>query len=139
MPLCTKFGLGILPWSPLSSGLLTGKYRRGQTPPEGTRLAQWQDRYKSFDNERNWRVVEALLAVASELDQTPSQVALAWLLARPAVSSVIFGARTVAQLDDNLGAADLTLSADVITRLDAASAPEFGYPYDFIKNIDGAW
>ena len=139
VPLCTKFGLGILPWSPLASGLLTGKYRRGQTPPEGTRLAQWQDRYKSFDTERNWRVVEALVAVASELDKTPSQVALAWLLARPVVSSVIFGARTVAQLDDNLGAADLTLSADVIARLDAASAPELGYPYDFIKNIDGAW
>ena len=139
VPLCARFGLGILPWSPLAAGLLTGKYRRGQAPPQGTRLAQWQDRYKGFDNERNWGVVEALVTVASELDKTPSQVALAWLLTRPAVSSVIFGARTVAQLDDNLGAADLTLSAEVIARLDAASAPELGYPYDFIKNIDGAW
>jgi aryl-alcohol dehydrogenase-like predicted oxidoreductase len=139
VPLCARFGLGLLPWSPLASGLLTGKYRRGQPPPGGTRLAQWEERYKGFDNERNWHVVEALVAVAGELDKTPSQVALAWLLTRPTVSSVIFGARTVAQLDDNLGAADLTLSADVIARLDAASAPEFGYPYDFIKNIDGAW
>jgi aryl-alcohol dehydrogenase-like predicted oxidoreductase len=139
VPLCARFGLGILPWSPLASGLLTGKYRRGQPPPEGTRLAQWQDRYKGFDNERNWNLVEALVAVADELDKTPSQVALAWLLARPAVSSVIFGARTVAQLDDNLGAADLTLSAEVIARLDEASAPHVGYPYDFMKNIDGAW
>ena len=139
VPLCARFGLGILPWSPLASGLLSGKYRRGQAPPEGTRLAQWQDRYKGFDNERNWSVVETLIAVSSELEKTPSQVALAWLIARPAASSVIIGARTVAQLDDNLGAADLMLSTDMIARLDAASAPELSYPYDFIKNIDGAW
>jgi aryl-alcohol dehydrogenase-like predicted oxidoreductase len=139
VPLCSKFGLGILPWSPLASGLLTGKYRRGQSPPEGSRLAQWKERYKSFDTDRNWSAVEALVAVASELGKAPSQVALAWLLARPAVSSVIFGARNVAQLEENLGAADLELSADSIARLDAGTAPELGYPYDFIKNIDGSW
>jgi aryl-alcohol dehydrogenase-like predicted oxidoreductase len=138
-PLCTKFGLGILPWSPLASGLLTGKYRRGQTPPSGSRLAQWKDRYQGFDTERNWTIVEALVAVASELGKAPSQVALAWLLARPVVSSVIFGARTVAQLEENLGAGDLELPPDAVSRLDAASAPDYGYPYDFIKNIDGAW
>ena len=139
VPLCKKFGLGILPWSPLGGGLLTGKYRRGETPPEGSRLAQWKERYKAFDTERNWTIVEALVAVASELGQSPSQVALAWLLARPAVSSVIFGARTVAQLEDNLGAAELVLPAEAIARLDAASELELGYPYAFIKNIDGAW
>ncbi len=139
LPLCTKFGLGVLPWSPLAAGLLTGKYQRGQTPPEGSRLAQWKDRYKSFDTERNWAIVDALVAVASEIGKPPSQVALAWLLSRPVVSSVIFGARTVAQLDENLGAADLELAPEAVARLDAASAPELGYPYDFIKNIDGAW
>jgi len=139
VPLCSKFGLGILPWSPLASGLLTGKYRRGQPPPSGSRLAQWKERYKGFDTERNWTIVEALTAVAEELDKPVSQVALAWLLARPAVSSVIFGARNVAQLDENLGAAELTLGADVVARLDVASAPVLGYPYEFIKNIDGAW
>jgi len=139
VPLCTKFGLGILPWSPLASGLLTGKYRRGEAPPAGTRLAQWKERYGSFDTERNWAIVDALVAVAREIDRAPSQVALAWLLARPVVSSVIFGARTVAQLDENLGAGDLELSAEALARLDTASAPELGYPYDFIKNIDGAW
>ena len=139
VPLCAKFGLGILPWSPLASGLLTGKYRRGQAPPAGTRLAQWKERYKGFDTDRNWSIVEALEGVATELAKPPSQVALAWLLARPAVSSVIFGARTVAQLDENLGASDLELPADAIARLDAASALELGYPYDFIKSIDGAW
>lgn len=139
VPLCRKFGLGILPWSPLASGLLTGKYRRGQAPPAGSRLAQWKERYKNFDTDRNWAVVEALVAVAEELDKTPSQVALAWLLARPAVSAVIFGARNVAQLDENLGAAELSLTPELIARLDAASAPVLGYPYDFIKHIDGAW
>ena len=138
-PLCAKFGLGILPWSPLAAGLLSGKYHRGQTPPEGSRFAQWKERYKSFDTERNWAIVEALVAVAEELGKTPSQVALAWLLARPVVSSVIFGARTVAQLDDNLGAGDLELPAAIVARLDAASAPPLGYPYDFMKQIDGAW
>lgn len=139
VPLCSKFGLGILPWSPLASGLLSGKYSRGQAAPEGTRLAQWQERYKAFDTDRNWSIVETLKAVAAELEKTPSQVALAWLLAKPVVSSVIFGARTVAQLEDNLGAGDLALPAEVVARLDAVSAPEVGYPYDFIKGIDGAW
>jgi aryl-alcohol dehydrogenase-like predicted oxidoreductase len=139
LPLCSKFGLGILPWSPLASGLLTGKYRRGEVAPAGSRLAQWKERYAAFDTERNWTVVDALVTVARELDRTPSQVALAWLLARPVVSSVIFGARTVAQLEENLGAGDLELPAEAVARLDAASAPEFGYPYDFIKNIDGSW
>jgi aryl-alcohol dehydrogenase-like predicted oxidoreductase len=139
VPLCSKFGLGILPWSPLAAGLLTGKYRRGQAAPEGTRFAQWKERYKSFDTERNWTIVEALGAVAGELEKPPSQVALAWLLAKPVVSSVIFGARTVAQLEENLGAGDLELSAEAVARLDAASAPALDYPYDFIKGIDGAW
>jgi aryl-alcohol dehydrogenase-like predicted oxidoreductase len=139
VPLCAKFGLGILPWSPLASGLLTGKYRRGQAAPPGSRLAQWKDRYKSFDTERNWTIVETLIEVARELQKQPSQVALAWLLARPAVSSVIFGARTVAQLEENLGAAELVLPPEASARLDAASAPELGYPYEFIKNIDGSW
>lgn len=139
VPACTKFGLGILPWSPLASGLLTGKYRRGQAPPEGSRLAQWKERYKGFDTDRNWTIVEALDAVAKELSKPASQVALAWLLAKPVVSSVIFGARNIAQLDENLGAADLELPTEALARLDAASAPELGYPYDFMKSIDGAW
>ncbi|MFL6550219.1 MAG: aldo/keto reductase [Povalibacter sp.] len=139
VPLCNKFGLGILPWSPLSSGLLTGKYRRGQTPPAGSRLAEWKDRYRGFDTERNWKIVDALVKVAQDTDRAPSQVALAWLLAKPVVSSVIFGARTVAQLDENIGAADLELPAAALAQLDEASSLELGYPYDFMKSIDGAW
>jgi aryl-alcohol dehydrogenase-like predicted oxidoreductase len=139
LPLCAKFGIGVLPWSPLAAGLLTGKYRRGQVPPPGSRLARWTDRYKSFDTEKNWATVEALLAVSTELGKPPSQVALAWLLGRPCVSSVIFGARSVAQLEENLGAADLDLPPEASARLDSVIAPELGYPYDFMKSIDGAW
>jgi len=138
-PLCVRHGVGILPWSPLGGGLLTGKYRRGQAPPAGSRLEQWKQRYADFDKDRNWNIVEALVAAAAELDRPPGQVALAWLLSRPAVSSVIFGARTVAQLDENLGAADLDLPASVTEALDRASAFELGYPYEFMKNVDGAW
>jgi aryl-alcohol dehydrogenase-like predicted oxidoreductase len=139
VPLCARHGLGILPWSPLAAGLLTGKYRKNQAPPAGSRLEKWKDRYKSFDNERNWRVVDALVSVAEEVERPASQVALAWLLAQRAVSSVIFGARNVVQLDENVGAAELTLSDAQLSRLEQASAFELGYPYDFMKNIDGAW
>jgi aryl-alcohol dehydrogenase-like predicted oxidoreductase len=139
VPLCQKFGLGILPWSPLASGLLTGKYRRGQAPPDGSRLAQWKERYAGFDTERNWTVVEALQACSLELGKPMGQVALAWLLGKPAVSSVIFGARTAAQLEENLPAGDLELPVSAMARLDAASAFELGYPYDFLKSVDGAW
>ena len=132
-------GLGILPWSPLAGGLLSGKYRRGQPQPEGSRLAQWKERYARFDNDRNWTIVEAVAAAAEELGKAPSQIALAWLLARPAVASVIFGARTVVQLEENLLGADLELSPEVLARLDAASAFELGDPYEFIKQVDGAW
>jgi aryl-alcohol dehydrogenase-like predicted oxidoreductase len=102
VPLCRTHGLGILPWSPLAAGFLSGKYQKGQRPPSGARLEKWKDRYARFDNERNWRILEAVRSVSTEIGATISQVALAWLLAKPEVSSVIFGARNVAQLDDNL-------------------------------------
>ncbi len=139
VPLCEKFGLGIIPWSPLASGFLTGKYRKGQPPPEGSRLAQWQDRLKTFDKPRNWRILDAVDDCAAELGATPAQVSLAWLLAKPSVTSVIFGARSVEQLDDNLGAADLQIPAEWVAKLDEASAFELGYPYTFIQRIQKRW
>ncbi|MBM4359668.1 MAG: aldo/keto reductase [Deltaproteobacteria bacterium] len=140
IPLCTTYGVGLLPWSPLAGGLLTGKYRRGQAAPEGSRMAKWKERYDGFDRRpQNWTIVDALVAVAEEVARPASQVALAWLLAKPVVSSVIFGARSVAQLDENAGAADLELSKAQLQRLDEASAIELGYPYDFIRRIDGTW
>jgi aryl-alcohol dehydrogenase-like predicted oxidoreductase len=138
-PLCVRHGLGILPWSPLASGLLSGKYRKNQPPPSGSRLSEWKDRYKTFDTEHHWKIVDALLAASSELGKPASQIALAWLLSRPAVSSVIFGARSLAQLEENLGAAELELPEKTSKALEDASAFPLGYPYEFIKNVDGRW
>lgn len=140
VPACREYDLGILPWSPLAGGLLTGKYRKGQEAPEGSRMAKWKERYERFDKDpKNWEIVDALVDVAEQIDRSPSQVALAWLLQKEAVCSVIFGARTVAQLEDNLGAADLDLDEDQVAKLDEASAITLGYPYDFIARVDGSW
>jgi len=139
VPVCRKYGLGILPWSPLAGGFLTGKHEQGQPPPPGTRLDQWKERRAAFDNDRNWQIIDALKAVASELAATPSQVALAWCIQRPGITSVIFGARSPEQLDDNLKAATLEIPAALIQRLDEASAFPLGYPYDFIRNVQGRW
>ncbi|MET0343612.1 MAG: aldo/keto reductase, partial [Polyangiales bacterium] len=121
VPLCRQFGLGILPWSPLAAGFLSGKYEKDKPLPEGGRLEQRPDRFKAFDNARGWRTVDAVKAVAAARGTTPSAVALAWLLAKPEVTSVIFGARTLAQVDDNLKALEVKLSADEVTTLDEAS------------------
>jgi aryl-alcohol dehydrogenase-like predicted oxidoreductase len=139
VPVCRDFGLGILPWSPLAGGFLTGKYRKGQEAPAGTRLEKWKDRYRGFDTERNWRILDAVLEVARELGATPAQVSLAWLLRKPTVTSVIFGARSVEQLDDNLAAASLALTDAHMAALDEASGFELGYPYQFMSNVQKRW
>jgi aryl-alcohol dehydrogenase-like predicted oxidoreductase len=139
LPLCERFGMGILPWSPLAGGFLSGKYRRGQQPPAGTRLGKWRERYARYDNERSWRILDEVLAIAEARGTTPAAVSLAWLLARPAVTSVIFGARSVEQVGDNAAAVELPLSGDEIRRLDEASAVELGYPYEFMSNVQGRW
>lgn len=139
VPVCKQFGLGVLPWSPLASGFLSGKYVKNQPPPPGVRLEKWKERFADYDSDRGWRTLDAVNAIAEEKETTPSAVALAWLLAKPAVTSVIFGARSIAQLDDNLKAADVKLSADDVQRLDDASAFKLGYPYEFIRNIQKRW
>ena len=139
VPLCKQFGLGVLPWSPLAAGFLSGKYAKDQPPPPGVRLEKWKERFADFDSPRGWRTLEVLQAIAREHSTTPSAVALAWLLAKPTVSSVIFGARSLEQLDDNLKAADVKLAAADVQRLDEASAVPLGYPYQFIGNIQKRW
>lgn len=139
VPACNKFGLGVLPWSPLAGGFLTGKYRRGQAPTEGTRLAKWKERLAGFDNERNWKTLAAVEAVAKETGSTMAAVSLAWLLQKPVVSSVIIGARNVEQLNDNLAGADLRLPDAAMAQLDEASAFPLGYPYQFIRDIQKKW
>jgi aryl-alcohol dehydrogenase-like predicted oxidoreductase len=139
VPLSEKFGLGILPWSPLASGFLSGKYRKGAEPPPGTRLDKMKSWLSDFDKERNWRILEAVEGVAKELGTTNTAVALRWLIQKPAVTSVIMGVRNLAQLDDNLKAADISLPAEAMKRLDEASRFELGYPYDFMQRIQGRW
>lgn len=139
VPASVRHGLGVLPWSPLAAGFLTGKFRKDAPPPAGTRLAKWKDRLDGFDKPRNWAILDALDAVAAEVGQPHASVALAWLLQRPAVTSVIFGARTLDQLEQALPAADLVLPAAAVARLDEASAVDPGYPYAFIQRICGRW
>jgi aryl-alcohol dehydrogenase-like predicted oxidoreductase len=139
VPACRRWGLGILPWSPLAGGLLTGKYQRGKAVPGGTRYDKFKERFDARNTERTWSIIDAVVAAAKDLGATPAQVSLAWLLRKPAVASVIIGARTVAQLDDSLKAVDIALPDETMARLDTASAPPLFYPYDFIKNIDGGW
>jgi aryl-alcohol dehydrogenase-like predicted oxidoreductase len=135
VPACLRHGLGVLPYAPLAQGFLSGKHRRGERPTDGTRLAKFKDRFAQYDNDRGWNVVDAVRAVAAEHETTPTAVALAWLLQRPAVTSVIFGARSVAQLDENVRAAELALTPEQVKRLDDASAVPLGYPYEFIQRM----
>ncbi len=139
VPACDKFGVSHLAWSPLSGGFLSGKYIQGSEPAEGTRLEKWKERYASFDKPKNWQILSALEAVAKDVDASCAQVALAWLLGKKTIASVIFGARSVAQLDDNLKAADLKLADAHMQALDEASSYEVGYPYDFMTRVQGRW
>ena len=135
VPSCLDAGLGLLPWSPLGGGWLTGKYARDQRPTGNTRLGDDPDRgVEAYDKrsplQRTWDVVDAVRQVADGRGASMAQVALAWLVDRPAVTSVILGARSTAQLRDNLGAAGLHLSGSELSVLDRASDPAPAeYPY----------
>jgi len=135
VPSCLDAGLGLLPWSPLGGGWLTGKYTQDERPTGATRLGENPDRgVEAYDRrssqQRTWDVVDAVRQVAEGRGASMAQVALAWLKDRPAVTSVILGARTTEQLDDNLAAAGLTLEPSEIEVLDAASDPGAAdYPY----------
>ncbi len=116
-------------WSPLAGGLLSGKYRRGQPASEGSRqLTDWGEP-PVYDTEGLYDIIEVLVKVAEQRGVSAAQVALAYTLAKPAVTSVVVGARTDEQLADNLAAASLTLSPDERAQLDAVSAPPLLYPY----------
>ncbi len=132
---CRNENIGMLPWSPLAGGWLTGKYVRDQPPTGATRLGEDPQRgmeaYSPRNaQERTWQVIDAVRQVAEARGVSMSQVALAWVADRPAVSAVILGARTVEQLSDNLGAAELHLSEKETTLLTQACAPIVAdYPY----------
>ena len=129
IPLAIDQGLGVLVWSPLAGGLLTGKYRRDQQPPGGSRqLTDW-DEPPVYDRGKLYDIVDVLVGIGEQRGVPAAQVALAYTLGKPAVTSLVIGARTSEQLADNLAAADLTLTADERAQLDKASAPPLIYPY----------
>jgi aryl-alcohol dehydrogenase-like predicted oxidoreductase len=137
VPIAIDQGLGILVWSPLAGGLLSGKYRRGQAAPEGTRRFEGWTEPPVHDEDRLYSTVDQLVAISQEHGVSAAQVALAYTLAKPAVTSVIVGARTEEQLRDNLAAAELRLSELEMRRLDDVSAVPLMYPYWHQANTGG--
>jgi aryl-alcohol dehydrogenase-like predicted oxidoreductase len=134
VPSAIDQGLGLLIWSPLAGGLLSGKYRRGQPAPEGSRHASEWSEPPIYDEDKLYDTIEAVVEVAEGRGVSPAQVALAWLLARPGITTVIVGARTDEQLADNLAAAELELSADEHARLEEVSRPPLLYPFWHQRN-----
>jgi aryl-alcohol dehydrogenase-like predicted oxidoreductase len=134
IPLCLAENIAVLPWSPLASGFLSGKYKDGvRSPPAGSRIAETDEPEfyrKSLDNERARRIVKAVSAVAEETGKTMPQVALNWLLIRPGVTAPIIGVRNMEQLAEDLGSTGWSLSGDQVAALNSASDLEVTYPYD---------
>lgn len=129
VPVSVDQGVGVLVWSPLSGGLLSGKYRRGVPAPAGSRhLTEWNEP-PVHDEDRLYNIIEALVRIGEAHAVAAAQIALAYLLAKPAVTSVILGARTEDQLASNLAAADIVLSGEEMAELDAVSAQPLRYPY----------
>lgn len=129
MPLGVKHSVSTIVWSPLSAGLLTGKYRRGQEKPKAARLAQGGEQGPPVDYERLYKILDALDELAEETGRSVTQIALNWLLQRPTVANLVIGARNEEQLQHNLGAVGWNLSPDQVKKLDAASDRDPVYPY----------
>jgi aryl-alcohol dehydrogenase-like predicted oxidoreductase len=143
VPAAIELGAGITPWSPLASGMLSGKYTRGVGDEHVVKAAgagrldvvkdQGNPAFLKLFTERNWKIVDELVAVAKQLDRSPSQVALAWVTRRPGVTSTIIGATKAEQLEANLRALDLELPAELAARLDEVGRPELVHPYLFFQ------
>jgi aryl-alcohol dehydrogenase-like predicted oxidoreductase len=137
--LCLSEGIGLTPWGALGGGFLSGKYTRGQrpeTPSEGriaVSPAQVEESWERRNTERNWAIIDVVGKIVEARGVTYSQVALAWVRAQPMVASLILGARTLEQLEDNLGAAELELSAEEMAELNTVSALPELYPYRMIE------
>jgi aryl-alcohol dehydrogenase-like predicted oxidoreductase len=139
LPICRAEGLGVIPWSPLGGGFLTGKYQRDKPMPEGARITSaqphWPEAMERQGTERSWRTLEVVQQIAKQRGKSPSQVALAWLLAQPGITAPILGARTMEQLEDNLGCVGWQLTEEELKQLDQASRLEDAYPYQFIQSF----
>jgi aryl-alcohol dehydrogenase-like predicted oxidoreductase len=141
IPVCRNEGLGVMPWSPLRAGWLSGRFKRGMpAPPADTRIAAAADagyleKWDNYATERTWRILDEVHAVAAETGKTVAQVAVRWLLQAPGVTAPIIGPRTLAHHTDNLGAIGWELTADQLARLDTASAKPMIYPYDILAGF----
>jgi aryl-alcohol dehydrogenase-like predicted oxidoreductase len=135
IPAALELGAGITPWSPLASGLLTGKYRRDAQGNGRLDVVKGQGNpaFLKLFTERNWQIVDELVAVARELEKPVAQVALSWVAHRPGVTSTIIGATKPDQLDANLRALDVDIPSALAERLEAASRPEVVHPYLFFQ------
>jgi len=136
LPLCQQEGIGVICWSPLAGGWLTGKYRRNQPPPPDSRVGRgdrWDDLPEQRETDHTWNIIDALIAIAEANNKTPSQVAVNWVLRQPGVTAPIFGARTPEQLAQNLGSVGWKLSVEEVTRLNEVSAIPLPSPYNFIS------
>ncbi len=118
-PVCQAYGVGVIPYSPLAGGFLTGKYRRGQPLPESLRAAETADRRMS---DQNWQILETIQDIAARHGSTPTRVTLSWLLAQPFMTAPIIGANNTSQLEDSMGANELQLSAEDLTTISTASS-----------------
>jgi aryl-alcohol dehydrogenase-like predicted oxidoreductase len=134
VPMARELGLGITPWSPLKSGILSGKYTRENHGKQKADRGAWAE---ANLNDATYDIIDALLAIAKEVDSSPARVALAWLAQKPGVSSIILGARSRKQLDDNLAAASLVLSNAHVAKLDELSKPKLNFPADFMGIVPG--
>ncbi|WP_411748972.1 aldo/keto reductase [Serratia marcescens] len=134
LPMAQELGMGVIPWSPLAGGVLSGKYRRQDLQPSPNEAGTRREavRAKGTLNARNLGIADAVNLIAHETGYAPSQIALAWTLRQPTVTAPIVGARTLAQLEDNLGALKVALTEDHWRRLDDLSAIELGFPHDFL-------
>ncbi len=137
VPVCLAEGLGLIPWSPLRMGFLSGRYRRGVSlPPPDTRIERLNDHgdpiWTQYATEETWRVIDVLDDLARETGRTMAQLSLRWLIQRPAVTAPIIGARTISQLEDNLGAVGWALTDDQLGRLTAVSERRLPHPYDVL-------
>jgi aryl-alcohol dehydrogenase-like predicted oxidoreductase len=131
IPMARELGMGVTPWAPLKSGVLSGKYRREEHGKHQAGRGPWA---LSALGDRAYAINDELARVAKQLETTPSRVAIAWVQARPGVTSTIIGARTMQQLEDNLAAADVRLTAEQTARLDELSQPRLAFPHDFLAN-----
>lgn len=140
LPMAQEMGMGVLPWSPLAGGVLSGKYSQKDLEPQGEEMARSMGSRKNINlvtgrlNQRTLDIAAVVVAVAQEMGRSPAQVALAWTLLNPAVVSPLIGARTLAQLEDNLAALEIDFTADQIERLDAVSRVDLGFPHDLLSS-----